>query len=189
MADELERVSERIFGPGATLALVHRRPPEQVLALLAPDAVLPLTTAAQARRWAEQSLDVDVEALPSALLAGQVGDWTVVWEDNGFRATDKTLLRQLSENTRAVVVFQSADGPSSIQYAVDGQIVRSFDPVLYDNRSLWSGDRLPEETGLTFEIGDAMADALRLAERLTGLRLTVDDVTRLEDRIGVGILI
>jgi hypothetical protein len=108
-------------------------------------------------------------------------------EINGYQATLPEALGRMTTGTVAIVVYRSVNADMTFMYAVDGTIVRWFDPLLY--RNIQRGDEpRPEETGLPFgTIGHSFSAAFACAERLSGVRLTV---ARLEDRddwIAVGL--
>jgi uncharacterized protein DUF6461 len=97
--------------------------------------------------------------------AGQVGQWTFVWEDNGFQGSlDRTAAR-LSAGSVFVSAYWNVNAVEAFTYARDGQVVRQFDPVL-DPPGGGSGDALPAETRLDWE--DAEASMLRLQSTVTG---------------------
>jgi hypothetical protein len=96
-----------------------------------------------------------------------LGDWTVVIEDNGYLGSLEENLGPLSANGSAVNVFWNVNMVTSFGYAVAGEVVRYFDPIGVDAST---GDPLPDEADLDFEPEDAdsIGLALLLLERLTG---------------------
>jgi len=160
---------------GFCVALVRGRTPADVLSRLVSDPPTGIVSVEEARRWAE------AQTLPdygTTIEAGTVGDWAVAVELNGYRATLEPVLRSISEDTVAIVVFCNVNAVMSFQWAVNGAVVRWFDPLLYENPS-WAGEPLPEERDLPFGVEHALSSAFACAERLSGVRLTQ---ALLEDR-------
>lgn len=127
----------------------------------------------------------------TALEAGSIADgWTLVIEVNGYRSTDTTKLRTLSQHGQAVVVYDNVNALTTFQYAKDGQLVRQFDPLLY-GIELDIGPKLLQETGISFGAKDDLnpiAQSLLLTQLLTGVTLTAAEVDDSAGRIAVGIL-
>jgi hypothetical protein len=174
------------FALGAVVALIKGCSPAQALDVLGAGRVTPVSPARATRDWAAQQ---DYQHYGTAVEAGEIGEWTIVVELNGYQATVPGLLEKLSQGGEAVVIFQNVNGDSSFQYAKNGTIVRAFDPLLPHMGQ--TGDPLPEEQGITFpgENGELhpMAGAFLVAERLTGIQLSESDLTEPGDRIAVGI--
>lgn len=172
---------------GAAVALVRGCSPRAALDVLAADRATPVGPAREIRDWADRQ--DDYQHYGSAVEAGETGGWTLVVELGGYRATDPELLRQLSRDGEAVVIFQNVNAHSSFQYAKNGTVVRDFDPLLPNMPQ--TGEPLPEEQGIAFpgENGKLhpMPGAFLLAERLTGIRLTESDLSDPGDRIAAGI--
>jgi hypothetical protein len=57
-----------------------------------------------------------------------VDGWTVFFEDNGYKGSWPDNLDALSAAGRAINVHWNVNGVTSFGYAVDGSIVRHFDP-------------------------------------------------------------
>lgn len=188
--DEPYRWTESDDGPfalGAVIALVHGCSPGEALDILGPDRAFGVTSAADAREWAHRQ---ELPRYGTALEAGTVGGWTLVVELNGYRATLPDYLEALSTAGEAVVIYRSVDADSLFQYAKHGVIVREFDP-LRANFAPDVGAPLPEEAGIDFPGSDGelhpMPGAFRLAERITGVRLTEAEIADPANRIAVGI--
>jgi hypothetical protein len=113
----------------------------------------------------EQSHESSVFAVQVEAVAG----WTRVVEPNGYLSSLPGNLVALSRGGRAVSVYWNVNAQMRFQYAVDGVLRRSFDPLLPDLGP--EGDALPEEFGLRFgtEDADPRAESLLLAQRLTGV--------------------
>jgi hypothetical protein len=76
----------------------------------------------------------------------------------------------------------------SFAWAIDGQMVRRFDPYLYDDTFQWIGPKLPEEDGLPFGDYESTKPAMMaLVERLTGYRLTETVLADTASRMAVGL--
>lgn len=98
--------------------------------------------------------------------------WTLIVEPNGFLAWQPDNVLALSLGGRVVSVYWNVNGHHRFQYAVDGCMVRDFDPCLPDVCPM--GAPLLEETGLMFGLGGILppADAaVALAQRLTGAQI------------------
>ncbi|MCA0144204.1 DUF6461 domain-containing protein [Blastococcus sp. LR1] len=117
---------------------------------------------------AEEDPDVSSDAFPVQM--EELEGWLVVVEPNGFLMTDHHVLSRLSRGGTAICWFRNINAVSDFLVARDGEIVRAFDPVLFDDEE---GAPLPEEEGLDFADEDADPDALALTlmERLTGVRI------------------
>lgn len=174
------------FALGAAVALVRGCPPARALEVLGAGRATQVAPAQVVRDWAAEQ---DCEHYGTAVEAGEIGDWTIVVELNGYQATVPGLIEKLSRDGEAVVIFQNVNALSSFQYARNGIIVRAFDPLLPHMGQ--TGERLPQEAGIAFPGGKGelhpMPGAFLLAERLTGIRLTESDLSEPGDRIAVGI--
>jgi hypothetical protein len=95
---------------------------------------------------------------------------TVFIEPNGWATAHEAVLERLSVGGLAVSVFWNVNANMRFGYAIDGAIVRQFDPLLYD-----AGDApLPEEASLPFGDGDQQcAAALTLLTALTGAEIAL----------------
>ncbi|MCA1677412.1 MAG: DUF6461 domain-containing protein, partial [Actinobacteria bacterium] len=136
----------------------------------------------EASEWAAEQTAPDPG---SATEAGLVDGWVLAVEENGCQATLPEAVQRISKGSRAIVVSCDVYGDTSFVYAVDGVVVRSFDPLLYDHPTPWDGPPLPEESGLDFG-NHPMASAFACAERLTGVRLTPDLVDEHGDWLATG---
>ena len=99
-----------------------------------------------------------------------IGDWTVLVEPNGWVTAYGDVLSRLSEGGQAGSVFWNVNAHMSFGWAVDGTLVRQFDPLLHD-----ADGALPEEAGLAFgDPGRTGGAALTLLTRLTGVAIDRD---------------
>ncbi|MGH9622572.1 MAG: DUF6461 domain-containing protein [Bryobacteraceae bacterium] len=171
---------------GFCVALVEHRDPEDALSILVPSPETPRLSVAAAREWVWAQPPVSGE-LPAVVQAGSLDDWAVVIEEyGGFQATKPELLTALSISSRMVVVYRSVNADMSFQWAVNGVIVRSFDPLLYDDQQWGRGEPLSEEAGLPFGMTDPTSSAFACAERLTGVTITRELLDNTVGRIAVG---
>ena len=93
--------TEDEYGPlsgGAAVALVRGKSPLEALEILGADKEVGPAPADEVREWAAAQ---DYREYGTALEAELLGDWTLVVELNGFRATDIALLRRLSKGGEA----------------------------------------------------------------------------------------
>ena len=114
----------------------------------------------------DRSLQIEDYAWGSvAVQVDTIGDWTVLVEPNGWVTSYGDSLSRLSEGGRAGNVFWNVNANMSFGWAVDGALVRQFDPLLYD-----ADGALPEEADLPYgHPGRATGAALTLLTRLTGV--------------------
>lgn len=174
-----------VFAGGATVSLVKGMTPAQVLDVLDDDSVIDPGSAAEIwPQFVELPRD-DRTAYPAFIVARQVGDWTLVVEENGFRAA--FLADALSSSGEAVVVYRSVDADASFTYAKAGTTVRFFDPLLFDMIGSQTGEPLPEEAGIAFgeEPFYPQSRCFVLVERLTGVSLTEADLAIPGDGLAV----
>ncbi|MCA1695147.1 MAG: DUF6461 domain-containing protein [Actinobacteria bacterium] len=157
------------------VSFVEATAPEAVLDKMAGGCRTGILSVAEAREWVSEQT---VPLYGSAVEAGIVGGWVVTFEATPYQATLPEILRigRTSKGARAIVVL----------YAADGVLVRSFDPLRYDERTSRDGPPLPEESGLDFGNGHPMASAFACAERLTRVRLTSDLLDEHGDWLAIG---
>jgi len=165
------------------VSFVEAMSPEAVLEKMAGGCGTGIVTVAEARERASDQTELDYG---SAIEAGMVGGWVVTVEANGYQGTLPEVVRAISKGSRAIVVFCNIHAHTRFLYAVDGVVVRSFDPLLYDDPTPWDGPPLPEESGLDFGSGHPMASAFACAERLTRVRLTSDLLDEHGDCFAIG---
>ena len=114
------------------VSLVEATSSEAVLRKMMVDgSATGFVSVANARAWASRQIGQDDG---SVIEAGIVGRWVVTVEANGYQATLPAAVHRISVGSRAVVVFRNVHGHTRFLYAVDGVMVRSFDPLLYDDR-------------------------------------------------------
>lgn len=108
---------------------------------------------------------------PQWVQLGPVGEGLLVAEHNGWRAEE--LIESLSRGAHAACFFRNVHAVMRFVYAVDGVILAEFDPLL--ERSPRSGSDPGCLAGaisdLPFGLFAAERSALRLMERVTGVRI------------------
>src|SRR6266536_1885952 len=70
---------------------------------------------------------------PQLILVTKAGGWSVAVEDNGWEGTRPEVLRALSRGTRAVSVHSTVGALGHFNYAVDGEVLVSFE-LLFPHR-------------------------------------------------------
>jgi Family of unknown function (DUF6461) len=116
---------------------------------------------------------------PQLILVAKAGGWSVAVEDNGWEGTRPEVLRALSRGTQAVSVHSTVGALGRFNYAVDGEVLVSFE-LLFPHRRLGSQPDLllPQMRAVGLDADshepfhdDAVIAALALAERITGVHL------------------
>ncbi|MEU9833477.1 DUF6461 domain-containing protein [Streptosporangium sp. NPDC048047] len=130
---------------------------------------------------------IDENLFPETVLAGRVGDWTVLIEESGWRCTEADRAQALSAGTVAVAVLRHDYASDDFVYAVDGELVTYFNPKIPQWRHGNDPDRLNDlmrEAGLDpddvpgagTKAPSSVSGALLLAARLTGVALLPETV-------------
>ena len=104
----------------------------------------------EVRQW---SWDHDYEdGMPAVAWAVKTDRWTVAFEENGWQAVHPRVAEALSAGTLMAALYWSVNADMTFVWAVDGEIVRHFDPLLgYDlGRRPKDEEPLPQEEGLPF---------------------------------------
>ncbi|MEV7967384.1 DUF6461 domain-containing protein [Sphaerisporangium sp. NPDC088356] len=125
---------------------------------------------------------IDEGLFPETVLAGRVGDWTVLIEESGWTCTEADKAQALSAGTVTVAVLRHDYASDDFVYAVDGELVTYFNPKIPEWRHGSDPDRLNDlmrEAGLDpddvagtgAEAPSSVSGALLLAARLTGVVL------------------
>lgn len=170
-------------GAGYCVALVEAASARDVLAAMVPEPAMPVGQARDVRAWAREQ---QLPHYANAVEATEFGRWVVSFESNGFLATLDHVLRRLSDHRTAIVLFRNVNSVMRFVYASSGSVIRAFDPLLYENRSLWIGAPLAQEKGLAFGLGAPMACAFACAERISGVALTHEFLDFRDGWIAVG---
>ena len=102
---------------------------------------------------------VSIDELGGAVTCAEVNGWAGVSDERACL---------LSRRGRYISVYRNVNAVMQVLYAGAGEIVRSFDPLLYEPEGA-----IPEERGLPFgQSGSPAVAQFVLIERLTGVRLT-----------------
>lgn len=126
------------------------------------------------------------EAQGEAYRQGGVGvriassdDWSVLIELQSLKGANADWLQEVSQGREAMCFHHSGSGMEMLSYAADGVIVTEFEPAIPARRSGTAPDRLVADMrAVGIDPDGAMSDgdlgvaALRLVERVTGVRLT-----------------
>ena len=107
---------------------------------------------------------------------GQIGDAIIAYEHNGWTGIDADVIKKIAAPI-SVSLYRNVNAVTQFVYAKHGEIIRTFDPVLYDPEGA-----IPEETALNFTpVSDSPysgegneARAFQLMETLTGVRIERD---------------
>jgi hypothetical protein len=143
-------VTHRAAGPLAwvedevavCVSLVRGIAPEKAVKMLTSGDVRPLAGSAAADDWINTGSDDRYW-----IAVGQIGGWTFLWEDNGYDGSLPGIARRLSAGTSMVSFYWNVNEVETFTDAVNGRIVRSFDPVL-DKRNGGVGKPLPVEASV-----------------------------------------
>lgn len=174
---------------GFCLLVTDRPDPVEVLGLLVPDPATPLMSSLEAPTWAKRMIDSGAAAMLTILEAKPVAAGTLVFEGwGGYTASVDGVPQRLSEHGHAAAVVQlTSNLDMSFKWAQDGEVIRRFDPFLYEAGSF--GAVLAEEADLEFgqSAAQAVASSFALIERLTGARITQDLIEAQADTLCLGI--
>jgi len=141
------------------VSMVRGVAPAKAVEELTSGRARPFPTRVAAEDWVAASDDYN----RNWIAAGQIGDWTFIWEDSGFQGSlDRSAVR-LSASTAFVSAFWNVNAVEAFTYARDGDIVRQFDPVL--DQSGGTGNAIPAEARLDWD--EAEASMLRLQAAIT----------------------
>ena len=100
---------------------------------------------------------VQIDTLESGLIA---------FESNGWTGDDASVIRQIAAPL-SVSIFRNINAVMRVTVAQKGQVVRQFDPLLYD-----ADGALPEESAYNWNVEHPVASSFSLAETLTGIEIT-----------------
>jgi hypothetical protein len=144
------------------VSLVRGVEPVEAVQQLTRNGARPFATRQEAEGWAWNSGDPNVRIF---LAAGQIGDWTFLWEDNGYEGAYAA--ERLSADSAFVSVYWNVNMLEQFTYARHGHIVRLFDPIL-DRDGGGTGEALPNEAGLDWE-EQPEESMLHLQSSITGV--------------------
>jgi hypothetical protein len=106
------------------------------------------------------------------LLLDTINGWVVIFEDNGIQGIRHEVLQAASQGTEMVSVFWNVNARQEFIYAVGGELVTAFELMSPGSRRGADPDRLLDYMrNLPFEIGNTLASAMALSERITGVRI------------------
>jgi Family of unknown function (DUF6461) len=153
MSDETSGILERYRWVNqampSCISLVRDRSPLEVIEGLARNSTIEVGPGSveAAYEWAGAQDYRFVMA--SVVRAVAVGPWTLAVEENGWQGTTAEVVAPLSVRTEALSYYWSVNADMRFVRAVDGIIVRQFDPLLdYDRGVLRRGTPLDQEIGL-----------------------------------------
>lgn len=174
----VEPTAHELLGYGAAFAVCGHLTPEELLQVLVPEPVLGPEPAGAVGLWLDQQplggrSDQRLTGVEAARLAGA----TVTWEEFSLHAVQGAA--ELSLGGSCAAVFRSVNADGHFAWAVNGEVLRDFDPLYNDGV-----DALAEEHELDFE-EDPIGASLELVHRLTGVDLSGDAFGRRTDRIAV----
>lgn len=109
----------------------------------------------------------DADYTRTLVRAGRIGKWTYIWEDNGFECSLRAPALRTSAGTKFVSIFWDEESLENFTLAVDGHILRRFDPV-FPGRKHGHGKVLKAESGLPWKRSVELA-MVELQSRLTGV--------------------
>lgn len=102
---------------------------------------------------------------------GEVDGGVLVVEHNGWRAEE--VVEDLSIGARTACFYRNVQAVMHFVYAVDGEVLAEFDPLLERAAAAGTSPRVLDDVvgDLPFGLFGAEASALSLLERLTGVRV------------------
>jgi hypothetical protein len=102
---------------------------------------------------------------------GRVNGGLFVAEHNGWRAEE--VAEQLSLGARMACFFRNVQAVMHFVYAVDGEVLAEFDPLLERAAASGADPRILDRVAgdLPFGLFGAESSAMALLERLTGVRV------------------
>ncbi|MFF4412426.1 DUF6461 domain-containing protein [Streptosporangium sp. NPDC001559] len=120
-----------------------------------------------------EQYNADIPGLLPSLVAGMIGDWTLVVEPNGCEGARPEVLKALSAQGRAVNVLLNGGRYDRLSYAAAGRLlaVRLTSSPSGSDRLPGDADAVIDAVGTDDVIG-LQAAALLAAEHITGARLT-----------------
>jgi uncharacterized protein DUF6461 len=106
------------------------------------------------------------------LMVDTINGWVVIFEDNGSQGTRHEVLQAASQGTEMVSVYWNVNALQLFIYAANGKTVTKFELLCPESRRGAEPDRLLDYMrDLPFEIGNTLASAMALSERVTGVRI------------------
>ncbi|SEK30133.1 DUF6461 domain-containing protein [Nonomuraea pusilla] len=120
-----------------------------------------------------EQYNADIPGILPSLVAGTIGDWTLVVEPNGCEGARPEVLKVLSARGRAVNVLLDGGQYDRLSYAAAGRLlaVRLTSSPSRSDRLPGDADAVIDAVGTDDVIG-LQAATLLAAEHITGVRLT-----------------
>jgi hypothetical protein len=149
------------------VTVVRGQGPDAVAAAIARDGVR-VASLEDAEDWVfEGDLDRHWVAV------GERDDVVFSWEDNGWLGVDPNVVGPLAVGGSATSLYWNVNMVCRFVHAVEGSVVREFDPMFHDEPGP-GGPPLVEERGLQWWTEDHpdvdfLATSLELVHRLTGM--------------------
>ena len=105
------------------------------------------------------------------LVFDRLGEGALVGENNGWEGSRAEVAQLVSQGGRMASVYWSVNADMSFLYAVEGNVVAWFDPLLIEQLWMGSDPDSVAEVGrdLSFGIEGARRDSFVLLERLTSV--------------------
>ncbi|MFI2376656.1 DUF6461 domain-containing protein [Streptomyces sp. NPDC018964] len=149
------------------LTFCRNRSPEEVLARYGADA--------------DSARPLPAKSAPSALLRGTtlrvglLGEWSFCVEFENYIGCTKTIMRDLSAGTEALLLFQTEKGLTVFSYVVDGRVVEKFEPGCPPSARGRSAHAFARRTEALISTGTSRTTAcLEVMAQHTGHELTTD---------------
>jgi hypothetical protein len=68
---------------------------------------------------------------------GEIGEFTFVWEDNGWRGSERDLAKTLSSSGAFASMYWNVNALMSFTYARAGEVVAQFEPLWSPDVEVW----------------------------------------------------
>lgn len=98
---------------------------------------------------------------------GQIGNSVIVYEPNGWTGVDGAVIKEINAPGSASL-FRNVNAVMQFTYARNGNIIRTFDPVLYGSEGALEEERT---LGFLADRDDNDLKSFQLIEKLTGVKL------------------
>lgn len=110
---------------------------------------------------------------PTYVLVGEVPGGVLAVEHNGWWGVRDEVAAAVSRGTTVASFYRNVNAVMAFLYAVDGQVVAMFDPLLEEVPPVL----VERAVDLPFGVEQTEASAFALLERLTGIRFDEDWLT------------
>jgi hypothetical protein len=122
-----------------------------------------------------------VQFIGATTVTGDGGDWTLAFQENGYLGVTPSAMGKVSVGTRLVSHFRNVNAFDQFYWIEDGEVRVNFEPLFPYNREGLTPDALLEDMReIGFDLEDDHEEtsptsaAFALAERMTGVRVTLD---------------